>query len=173
MRTVTVRATDAAGQVFGLGKILRLQAGLMTFRADRCRFGWTQLFKANNFGGITAALNVGLRGAVTSLTTVLIAFQQRRMRSSREVLVPDFLVAGLASVGLGVLGGGRAGERGGCLRSRSSCVFLGWSNCDQTASQQKRQPERRDRSTTRKSHPGSSTAAAQRLRMWAGLGPHG
>ena len=39
MGTVTGGATDAIGQVFRVGKVLRLQAGLMAFRADRSGLG--------------------------------------------------------------------------------------------------------------------------------------
>ena len=118
---VTVRAADAARQVFGLGKVLRFQAGLMAFRTDRCRLRRTQLPKANDLGEVGAAvLHVGLPGAMTCLASMLVAFKQRRMRSIGKVLVPHFLVALLAGVCLGVLAARRAGKHGGCLRLRTT-----------------------------------------------------
>jgi hypothetical protein len=41
VRTMATGATDAAGQVLRLGKILGFQAGLVTLGADRRRFGRT------------------------------------------------------------------------------------------------------------------------------------
>src|SRR5208283_4105079 len=129
VRAVTVRAADAVRQVFGLGKVLRFQAGLVASRANRCSGGRTQLLKANDLGDVSAAVNVGLRRAVTSLASMLIAFEQRGMRSIRKVFVPDFLVAGLANVCVGVLAAGRAGKRSRSLRSCFARLLLFFRRC--------------------------------------------
>ena len=75
VRTVTARATDAIRQVFRLGEILRFQGRLVALRTDGCRFRRTQLLEANDLGGIAAAVNMGLRRTVTSLASVLVAFE--------------------------------------------------------------------------------------------------
>jgi hypothetical protein len=72
---VTTGATDAIRQVFGLGEILRFQGRLVALRTDRCCLRRTQLLKANDLGGIAAAVNMGLRRTVTSLASVLVAFE--------------------------------------------------------------------------------------------------
>src|SRR5208283_6038620 len=118
VRTVTIRAADAIRQVFGLRKVCGFQAGLVTLRADRCGFDRTQLLKANDLGEVPAAVHVGLRRTVTALASMLVAFEQRRMRSISKVLVPNLLMARLANVSFGVLACSRAGQRGGCLRIR-------------------------------------------------------
>ncbi len=102
VRAVAGGATDAVRQVFGLGKVLRLQARLMTSGADRSGLGRTQRFEANDLGWIAAAINVGLPGTMAALASVLAALQQRRMRSARKVLLPDFLVAGLTDIRFGI-----------------------------------------------------------------------
>ena len=103
VRTVTRSAADAVGQVRGLGEILRLQARLVTLGTDGCCLRRAQRLEANDLGDIAAAVDVRLRRAMTGLASVLVALEQRCVRSVGEVLVPDFLVAGLADVGLGVL----------------------------------------------------------------------
>lgn len=75
VRTVTAGATDAIRQVFGLGEILRFRGRLVALRTDRCCLRRTQLLKANDLGGIAAAVNMGLRRTVTSLASVLVAFE--------------------------------------------------------------------------------------------------
>lgn len=132
--TVTGGTADAIGQVLRVGKILRFQAGLVALGTDRRGLGRTQGFETNDLGGIAAAVNVGLRGAVTSLTSVLIAFEQRGVRRTREVLVPHFLVTRLANVSVGVLAARRSRERGGCLRSGVTCALLCWYRDRQVAS---------------------------------------
>ena len=122
--TVTGGTTDAIRQVLRVGKILRFQTGLVALRTDRRRLGRTQRFETNDLGGIAAALNVGLCRTMTSLAAMLIALEQRGVRRTGEVLVPDFLVAGLANLGVGVLAASRSGERSGCLRSRVTWVLL-------------------------------------------------
>ena len=107
---MTVCATDTARQMFGLGKVLRLQTGLVTLRANRRSLGGAQVFEANDLGHVSATIDVGLRRTVTRLTTVFVTFEQCCMRSIRKVLVPNFLVAGLADVRLGVLTRSRAGK---------------------------------------------------------------
>ena len=112
VRTVTRRTTHAVSQMCGFGKVLRLQAGLVALGADRRRLRRTQRLKANDFRGIAAAVHVRLRRAVACLTTVLIALQQRSVRSIGELLVPYFLVATLTNVRGGVLSTGGTGQRG-------------------------------------------------------------
>ncbi len=102
VRTVTVGASDAAGEVFGVGKVLRFQTGLVTFRADRRRIRWTQLLKANDLGRVATTVNVRLPGSVTSLASMLVALEQRCMWCARKMLVPHFLVARLANFCVGV-----------------------------------------------------------------------
>src|ERR1039457_823494 len=103
VRAVARSATDAARQVSGLGKILRLQAGLVALGADGRRRRRSQRLEANDLGDVAAAVNVGLRRTMTRLASVLVALQQCRVRSVGEVLVPDFLVTSLADAGLSVL----------------------------------------------------------------------
>ena len=153
MRTVTGRTADTIGQVFRVGKVLRFQAGLVALRTDRRRLGGTQRFKTNDLGGIAAAVNMGLRRTVTSLTSMLTALEQRRVRRVREVLVPYFLVAGLANVGVGILDASRSGERGGCLRSRVTWVLLCSYRDSQAASHEKCQCERKECSAFAVNHP--------------------
>jgi hypothetical protein len=69
---------------------------------------WTQRLEANDLGDIASAVNMCLRRTVTSLATMLVAFQQRGVWSIGEVLVPDILVASLADISLGVLAARRA-----------------------------------------------------------------
>ena len=89
--------------MFRVGEVLRFQTRLVALRADRRRLGGTQSLETNDLGGVAAALNVGLCGTVTSLAAMLVALKQRGMWRPREVLVPDFLVAGLANLGVCVL----------------------------------------------------------------------
>jgi len=86
--------------------------------------GWTQIFEADDLGDVAAAINMGLRGAVTALASVLVPFQQRSVRSTGKMLLPNFLVAGLADVSLGVLATRGTGQRGGFLRCWSAGVLL-------------------------------------------------
>src|SRR5271165_105706 len=122
VRAVAGGATEAVCQVLGLGKVLRLQAGLMTSGADRSGLGRTQRFEADDLGDVAAAINMGLTGAVTALASVLAALQQRGVRSARKVFLPDFLVAGFADVGFGVRAARRARESGRCLRTGIACL---------------------------------------------------
>jgi hypothetical protein len=75
VRTVAAGATDPIRQVFGLGEILRFRGRLVALRTDRCCLRRIQLLKANDLGGIAAAVNMGLRRTVTSLASVLVAFE--------------------------------------------------------------------------------------------------
>jgi hypothetical protein len=84
MCAVTADTTDAAGQVLGLGKILRLQAGLMTAEADPRCLSWAQSVKPNDLGNVTAAVNVRLSRTMTGLASMLIALEKRRVRGSRK-----------------------------------------------------------------------------------------
>ena len=119
--TMTVGATDAACQMLRLGEVLRLQTGLVTLRANRCRLLGAQLLEANDLGHITAAINVSLTGAVASLASVLIAFEKRGMRCAGEVFVPNLLMARLANIRRGVLAAGCAGKG----RGRLGCGIAG------------------------------------------------
>jgi hypothetical protein len=107
VRTVAVGAGNTIGQVFRLGEVLRFQAGLVTLGANGGCLGRTQSFKANDLGDVSTTIHMGLRGAMAGLATMLIAFEQRRMRSTGKVLVPDLLVTGFANVGLSVRAHGR------------------------------------------------------------------
>lgn len=98
MWIVTGGAAQAVGQMYGGGEILRLQAGLVTFQADRRALRRAQGLEANDLGGIAAGRHVGLPGTVAVLTSMLFAFQQRRVRRAGKMLFPDVLVAGLANV---------------------------------------------------------------------------
>ena len=128
VRVVTVRARNATCQMLGLGEVLRFQAGLMASGADLRGLSWTQGFEADDLGNVAAAIHVGLAGTVTALASMLAALQQRGVGSARKVLVPHFLMAGLADVSFGVLSTGRAGQGGGGLRSRVSRVLLSRSD---------------------------------------------
>ena len=118
VRTMACGATDPVCQMGRLGKILRLQAGLVALGADGCRLRRTQLLEANDLRNIASAVNVGLRWTMTTLTSMLVTLEQRGVRCIRKMLVPHFLVAGLADVSVGVLTIGRACRRGRGLRSR-------------------------------------------------------
>ena len=74
VRIVATRTSDTGGQVLRLGKVLGLQAGLVTLRADRSCLRRTQSFEANDLRHIAAAINMRLRGTMAGLTAVLIAF---------------------------------------------------------------------------------------------------
>ena len=74
------------------------------------------------------------------------------MRSVGEVLVPDFLVARLTNIGLGVLAAGRARERRRCRSIRCGGVFLRWKGGGQAPSYEEGR-QKRDRSTAHESHP--------------------
>lgn len=152
VRTVTVGASDAAGEVFGVGKVLRFQAGLVTFRADRRRLRWTQLLKANDLGRVATTVNVRLPRSVTSLASMLVALEQRCMWCARKVLVPHFLVARLANFCVGVWAACRAGKRGGCLRARFTRVFLCRYCSVEAAGQKKSDRDTWDRSALGKRH---------------------
>ena len=112
MWTVTRSATQAVGQVLGLGEILRLQTGLMALGANRSRLRGTQGLEPNDLGGIATTVYVGLRRTMTRLASMLVALKQCRMRSIGEVLVPDFLVTRFADVIVRILGSTRSWERG-------------------------------------------------------------
>ena len=63
----------------------------------------TECLEANDLRDVAAAVNVRLRRAMAGLASVLVALEQRRVRSVRKVLVPNFLVARLANFGFSVL----------------------------------------------------------------------
>jgi hypothetical protein len=151
--TVTVRACDAIGEVLGFGEVLGLQAGLVALGADRCRLRRTQLLKTNDLGDVSAAINMGLRRSVTGLASMLATLEQRRMRRTREMLVPDFLVAGLANVGVGILAICRTGKSGGRLRRGITRGFLGWNCTAQAPSCQECSQNERERSVAGDGHP--------------------
>jgi len=102
VRAVAGGATDAVGQVFRLGEVLRLRARLMALGADGRSLRRAQGFEADDLRDIAPAVNVRLRRAVTSLASVLVALQQCRMRRVEEVLGPNFFVTGLADIIIGV-----------------------------------------------------------------------
>ncbi len=112
VRVVTGGAAHAIRQMHRRGKILRLQTGLVALQADRRGFGRAQLFEANDFCDVAATVHMRLARAVTPLATVLIAFEQCRVGSTREMLFPDILVAGLADVRIGILTACRTRKRG-------------------------------------------------------------
>ena len=109
VRTMACGATDAVRQMLGLGEILRFQTGLMALGTDGNSLRWSQCLEADDLGNVASAVNVRLRRTMAGLASMLVALEQRRMRSVGEVLVPDFLVTSLADVGLGVLAVGSAG----------------------------------------------------------------
>jgi hypothetical protein len=98
--------------VLGLGEVLGLETGLVTFGADGSGLRRTQRFEADDLGDVTTAIHMGLRGAMARLTAMLAALEQRRMRGAGKVLLPNLLMAGLAHIGVGVLAAARAGNRG-------------------------------------------------------------
>lgn len=120
--TVTAGASDAICKVFGLGEVLRFQAGLVTVRANRGGLSRAQGLKPDDFSDVAAAIYVGLSRSVTRLTTVLVAFEQCGMRGARKMLFPDLLVAGLANVGFGVLATRRTGKDIRALPCRGTCL---------------------------------------------------
>jgi len=73
--TVAGGATDAAGKMSGLGKVLCFKTGLVAFGTDSRRLCRSQRFKPNDLGDIAAAVNMRLARAVTALASVLIAFE--------------------------------------------------------------------------------------------------
>ena len=119
---MTVRARNATRQVLGLGEVLRFQASLMASRADLRGLSWTQGFEANDLGDVAAAIHVGLAGTVTALASMLIAFQQGRMRCAGEVLLPDLLMTALANVGWSVLVARRVRDVRGLRRGGSGAL---------------------------------------------------
>jgi hypothetical protein len=110
--TVAACATDAVGEVFGLGEVLGLQAGLVALRANGNCLRRTQRFEANNLCDVAAAVHMRLCGAMASLATVLVSLEQRRVRRTGKMLLPDLLMAGFADVGVSVLAIARTGKRG-------------------------------------------------------------
>ena len=124
---MTTGAADTVRKVFGLGKILRLQAGLMAFGADRRGLGWAQFLEADDLRDIAATINMGLCRTMTSLAPVLVTFEQRGMGSVGKVLVPYILVARLANVDGGVLvrRAARGCQRARRLRTRLRCLGVG------------------------------------------------
>ena len=79
----------------------------------------TQVLEANDLGAVAAAFDVCLRRTVTSLASMLIALQQRRVRRAGRMLIPNLFVTGFADVGFGVLAGYLAWKRSRCLRRRT------------------------------------------------------
>jgi len=127
--TMTSGATDAIRQVLRLGKVLRLEAGLMALGADGGSLRRTQCLETNNLGDIAPALYVGLCRSMTGLASVSVALNQNGVWSVGKVLLPDFLMAGLADVSLGVLTTCRRRQRRGslgmgCLRCWIGLGFL-------------------------------------------------
>ncbi len=125
MRIVTAGATDAVGQMLRLREILRACVGLVAVQTDGRSLRRSELLEADDLSRVATAIDVRLRRAVAALAAVLIAFQQRRMRSSGEVLVPNLLMTRLADIGLGILTSARrfARKHAGCwrgLRGRST-----------------------------------------------------
>jgi len=110
--------------VTGIGKVLRLQAGLVAPGADLRALRRTEGLEADDFGGIAAAVNVGLSGTVAALTSVLVALQQRGVRSAGKVLLPQLLMAGLANAGLSVLAASRSRQSGRTLRRLIARMLL-------------------------------------------------
>ena len=108
--------------MLGLGKILRFQARLMALRANRSGLRRSQGLKPDDLAGIAAAFDVRLRRTMTRLAAMLIALQQRRMRSVCEVFLPDFLMTRLADVGLGILSTRRTRQRSFRCSGRSVCT---------------------------------------------------
>ena len=106
VRTVARGATHSIGEMCRLGEILGFKARLMTGSADRRRLRRTQSLETNDLGDIASTIDVRLPRAVAGLASVLIAFQQRRMRSCGEVLFPDLLMTGLADGVIGILSAG-------------------------------------------------------------------
>src|SRR5215472_3162869 len=118
--TVAGGASDAAGKMSGLGKVLCFKTGLVAFGADAGGLGGSQRLKTNDLGDIAATVDVRLARPVTTLATVLIAFEQRVVWGGCEVLFPYLLMAGLADVVGGV------SACGSCLRSHGliGCLRL-------------------------------------------------
>jgi len=105
VRIVAAGTGNAIGQVFGLGEVLCLQAGLVALQANGRGLSRAQSFEADDLGDIAATIDMRLCWTVTRLATMLTIFQQGRVWGVVEVLVPDFLVAGLADIVGRVLAG--------------------------------------------------------------------
>ena len=116
VRTMTRGATDTVREVCRVGKVLRLQAGLMALCANGRGFGRTQVLEADDLGYIAAAIHVRLAWTVARLAAMLVAFQKRRVGRTGKVLVPDFLVAGLANIRVRITGRLGIRNQGGSLR---------------------------------------------------------
>ena len=86
----------------------------MAVRTNGRGLGWAQCFEPDDLAYVASAINVRLPGTVAGLASVLVAMQQRGVWRSGEVLIPHFLVAGLANFGFRVLAVGRpcGGRRG-------------------------------------------------------------
>ncbi len=153
VRAVAGGATEAVRQMSRIGEVLCFQAGLMASAADLRGFSRTQGFEADDLGDVATAIHVGLPRTVATLASMLVAFQQRVMRSARKVFLPDFLVTGFADVRFGVLAAGRAGQCCGCLGSRTAGALLGRSRKIQAHSQQEGGQKAGNRSATSESHP--------------------
>ena len=153
VRAVAGGATEAVRQMSRIGEVLCFQAGLMASAADLRGFSRTQGFEADDLGDVATAIHVGLPRTVATLASMLVAFQQRVMRSARKVFLPDFLVTGFADVRFGVLAAGRAGQCCGCLGSRTAGALLGRSRKIQAHGQKEGGHKVRNRSATSESHP--------------------
>jgi hypothetical protein len=109
---MTGSTADAIGEVFRLGKVLGLQARLMALGTNGSGLCRTQRLEADDLGDIAATFNVGLCWAMTRLASMLVALEQRSMRSVGKVLLPNLLVTRFADVVVRILGSTRTWERG-------------------------------------------------------------
>lgn len=67
---------NAIGQVFGLGEVLRLQAGLVALKANGRGLRRAQSFKADDLRDIATAIDMSLCWTVARLATMFAIFQQ-------------------------------------------------------------------------------------------------
>jgi len=88
----------------------------MALCANGRGFGRTQVLEADDLGYIAAAIHVRLAWTVARLAAMLVAFQKRRVGRTGKVLVPDFLVAGLANIRVRITGRLGIRNQGGSLR---------------------------------------------------------
>jgi hypothetical protein len=107
-------ATDAISEMSGFREVLGFETRLVARGAYGSGLRRRECLKADDFSYIPAAVNVRLTRTMARLATMLLALEQRCMRSIGKVLVPDFLVAGLTDLGVSELAAGVARKRGGC-----------------------------------------------------------
>lgn len=87
----------------------------MTLRTNCRGLGRAQGLESDDLGDVASAIHMRLTRPMAGLTSMLIALQEGSMWRSCKVLVPHFLVTGLADVAFGELAGGLPRQGRGAL----------------------------------------------------------